>query len=612
MEKQQKEKREKSGSTWQNIRLVMGALFKCYPQTRWQVPVYMISRVGIPFLDSLIPAVMIQAILDGSVKDFVWTVVGILTLNGVLSLIQKVLNMELLNRGVYTRLRYFFDRFLLKNLETDYANVEPQKQQKMIQKGCMALNSNWVGPEQLTRTTIEFVIQLLGLITYFSVIVSLDVRIMVVLVLMFVSGVAIRTFARNYSYTHREENTEVYRKRDYIKRSSLDLKAGKDVRIYQVQDWFHQVFEQLRNQAKAYQVKVEIPWFFSSVSDQFWMSVRDILAYSVLIGMVLAGEMEVATCTLLIGMIGNACNWMWNLSDNYSAMKKASLEVDDMQKVMKMPEHFLREGGEPIPDGKQALKIEFRDVCFRYEGAETDTLSHLSFVIQPGEKLALVGNNGAGKTTLVKLLCGLYRPTAGQILVDNRDISRMNLKEYYTLLSVLFQDVNSLAFTIATNVTGLSKEDVNQERLQMSLQRAGLWEKVQQLEQGVETYITQTIDESGIQLSGGETQKMLLARAIYKDAPILVLDEPTSALDPIAESAIYEEYNQMTNEKTSLFISHRLASTKFCDRIFFLEGGSIVEQGSHEELMKLGGRYKEIFDIQSHYYQEGEVVANEA
>ena len=368
----------------------------------------------------------------------------------------------------------------------------------------------------------------------------------------------------------------------------------------------------MRNQAKAYQVKVEIPWFFSSVSDQFWMSVRDILAYSVLIGMVLAGEMEVATCTLLIGMIGNACNWMWNLSDNYSAMKKASLEVDDMQKVMKMPEHFLREGGEPIPDGKQALKIEFRDVCFRYEGAETDTLSHLSFVIQPGEKLALVGNNGAGETTLVKLLCGLYRPTAGQILVDNRDISRMNLKEYYTLLSVLFQDVNSLAFTIATNVTGLSKEDVNQERLQMSLQRAGLWEKVQQLEQGVETYITQTIDESGIQLSGGETQKMLLARAIYKDAPILVLDEPTSALDPIAESAIYEEYNQMTNEKTSLFISHRLASTKFCDRIFFLEGGSIVEQGSHEELMKLGGRYKEIFDIQSHYYQEGEVVANEA
>lgn len=610
MEKKQKEKREKPGSTIKNVSMVLGALFKCYPFTRWQVPVYMISRVIIPFLNSLIPAVMIQAIIDGGVSRFVWIMVGILALNSVLSLLQKVLNMELLNRGAYTRLRYFFVKFLLKNLETDYANVEPQKQQKLIQKGCMALNSNWVGSEQLTRASIEFVIQLLGLLTYFSIIVSLDIRIMVVLLLMFVMGVMLRTFARNYSHAHREENTEVYRKRDYIKRSSLDLKAGKDVRIYQVQDWFHEVFEQLRSQARAYQVKVEIPWFFSSISDQFWMSVRDILAYSVLIGMVLAGELDVATCTLLLGMIANASNWMWSLSDNYSALKKASLEVDDMQKVLEMPEHFLREGGEPIPTG--ALKIEFRDVSFRYDGAEEDTLSHLSFVIKPGEKLALVGNNGAGKTTLVKLLCGLYKPTEGQILVNDRNIAKMNLKEYYTLLSVLFQDVNPMAFTIETNVAGCVKEEIDKEKLTESLQRAGLWEKVEQLEHGTETYITQTIDETGIQLSGGETQKLLLARAIYKDAPILVLDEPTSALDPIAESAIYEEYNQMTKDKTSLFISHRLASTKFCDRILFLEKGQIAEQGSHEELMKLQGRYREMFDIQSHYYQEGEVAVNEA
>ena len=183
------------------------------------------------------------------------------------------------------------------------------------------------------------------------------------------------------------------------------------------------------------------------------------------------------------------------------------------------------------------------------------------------------------------------------------------------MISVLFQDTSPIALSIAENIAGCEIEEMDREKVRSCLDKAGLLEKVDTLIKKEETYITQTLDEKGVVLSGGETQKLLLAKAMYKDGPILILDEPTSALDPIAESKIYEEYNQMANKKTAVFISHRLASTKFCDRILFLDKGQIVEEGSHDELMKKDGKYREIFDIQSHYYreeQETPVVEEEA
>ena len=176
----------------------------------------------------------------------------------------------------------------------------------------------------------------------------------------------------------------------------------------------------------------------------------------------------------------------------------------------------------------------------------------------------------------------------------------------------MFQDTTPLAFTIAMNVAACGTEQMDREKVRECLHRAGLWEKVERLEKKEDTYITQVFDEGGIQLSGGEVQKLLLARSIYKESRLLVLDEPTSALDPLAESRIYEEYNALSQDKTSLFISHRLASTKFCNRILFMENGQLVESGSHEELMQLGGKYKGVFDIQSHYYRDEEAEGDEA
>ncbi|MDE5746870.1 MAG: ABC transporter ATP-binding protein/permease, partial [Acetatifactor sp.] len=262
-------------------------------------------------------------------------------------------------------------------------------------------------------------------------------------------------------------------------------------------------------------------------------------------------------------------------------------------------------GDESVERLGQTHEIRLEHVSFRYEGKQEDTIHDLSLTIAPGEKIALVGHNGAGKSTLVKLLCGFYHPTQGRILVGGHSIEEYDLNEYYKLLSTIFQEANMLPLSIACNVSGMGEEHTDMDKVRKCLEEAGLSGDIEKLENREQTYLTQTFRPDGVELSGGMTQKLMLARAIYKDAPIFVLDEPTAALDPIAESRVYQEYDKFADRKTSIFISHRLASTKFCDRILFLEKGEILEEGSHEELLGQGGKYAEMFQIQSQYYQEG-------
>ena len=269
-------------------------------------------------------------------------------------------------------------------------------------------------------------------------------------------------------------------------------------------------------------------------------------------------------------------------------------------------EPFRFEDGTAIatnPSGDYELRLE--DVSFRYPYASKDVISHISLTIRPGEKLAIVGSNGAGKTTLIKLLCGFLDPTEGRVLLNGEDIRQYNRRDYYDLFSAVFQDFSVLEASVAENVAQRA-DNIDMEKVQACLERSGISETVAALPNALETKIGRQVYEDGVELSGGQMQKLMLARAFYKDAPIIVLDEPTAALDPIAENEIYLKYNEMTEGRTALFISHRLASTRFCDRILFLEQGHIAEDGTHESLLSLGGKYAELFEIQSHYYKDRE------
>lgn len=281
--------------------------------------------------------------------------------------------------------------------------------------------------------------------------------------------------------------------------------------------------------------------------------------------------------------------------------------ICEYRKMMDVPDKFMRKEGMSIPDEwrRRLPDIEFKNVSFRYEEDGEDILKDVSFSIKSGEKIALVGNNGAGKSTLVKLLCGFYHPTGGEILIGGHSVETLNLDEYHDLLATIFQDINTIPVSIAGNVSGCIEDETDMSRVRECLIRADLWKDVEILDRKERTNLTQSFDPDGIELSGGMMQKLMLARCLYKDAPMFVLDEPTAALDPIAESNMYEEYKKATQGKSALFISHRLASTKFCDRILFIEKGRITETGTHNELLEKKGKYAEVFEIQSQYYREG-------
>lgn len=246
--------------------------------------------------------------------------------------------------------------------------------------------------------------------------------------------------------------------------------------------------------------------------------------------------------------------------------------------------------------------VEFRDVSFQYPGSKIWVLRHINMKFKVGSRLAVVGRNGSGKTTFIKLLCRLYDPTEGQILLNGIDIRKYKYDDYINLFSVVFQDFKLLSLPIAENVAGAAAYD--KSRVLECLKMAGFEEKLNAMPRGTETYLYKDLDENGVEISGGEAQKIAIARALYKDAPFMILDEPTAALDPIAEAEIYSKFNAIAGDKTAVYISHRLSSCRFCDEIAVFEQGHIVQQGAHEELLaEKDGKYAELWHAQAEYYE---------
>jgi ATP-binding cassette subfamily B protein len=391
------------------------------------------------------------------------------------------------------------------------------------------------------------------------------------------------------------------RKMAYVEQKATDLKAGKDIRLFDLSGWLLDILHKERRVSETYVNRWERAYLAANCVNAVLCFLRDSCAYVSLILRIVQGRMAVSDFVWYMAIVASCQQACASFLEQGELLGKLNQDYSRLRSFLDGWNHTFFKGTYQDVKSK-AVEIEFRHVTFQYPESSRPCLEDLNFRIRAGEKIALVGLNGAGKTTLVKLLCGLYRPTSGEILVDGRNVLEYDRECYYQMISAVFQNTSLLPLSIAQNICAAPEKERNLTKLRKCLALAGIREKVDSLPQMENTSLGKGIIENAADLSGGERQKLWMARALYKEAPILILDEPTAALDPLAEQEIYEKYMEMAQGKTSLFISHRLSSTRFCDRIFFLEKGRITQQGSHQKLLETGGAYARLFQIQSKYY----------
>lgn len=412
----------------------------------------------------------------------------------------------------------------------------------------------------------------------------------------------VRRFHAEYSKRLYDSAKEIA----YINRQAMERSAGKDIRIYQMQNWLLSRYHgALRRQEGIYHA-IHKKYFERTVLETLATYITEVLSCGYFVWLLYLDKLTVSQFVLYMNLVLVFSGQFSGLVHGIADLNIINTAITNIRTFLALPEQ--ERWGQGI--GKEALEnmlreeaeIVFDHVSFGYD--DKLVLDDFTLVIHPGEKIALIGLNGAGKTTAVKLLCGLYAPQKGEIRINGIPQNQFTREEYERLISVLFQDSSVVPLSLDENLTG--KKEADNERLAEALELADFDSKYRSITGKGETLLVREANENATDFSGGEFQKLLFARALYKRAPILILDEPTAALDPIAESRLYEKYADAARNRTCIYISHRLSSTRFCDRIIFLEGARIQETGTHEELMGLQGRYAALFSMQSKYYKEGQ------
>lgn len=492
-----------------------------------------------------------------------------------------------------------------KDVTTSYPNLDNNTYTKLVAKAIDTVKGDNSSTQAIWTTLSTLLLNCTGFIIYVLLLTEVHVSLCIMIIITSIISYIATQKASNYQYIHREEAAEYNKKLQYIADMSQDTTIAKDVRIFGLCTWLEELTQKTLDTYEAFQDKVQMKLFWAKVVDLILVFFRNGIAYAYLIYLVLSNSLSASAFLLYFSAVSSFALWVTGIIDTLSELHRQSIDISAVREVLEFPEPFKFENGKSLNiDSIKGCELKVENVSFRYPGAEKYTLQHINLILHPGENIAIVGLNGAGKTTLVKLICGFLDPTSGRILLDGIDIRDYNRRDYYRIFSVVFQNFMILPETIAANVAQ-SIDNINLERVKACLEKAGLKEKVESLSNNYETLLDRKVHKDAIMLSGGETQRLMLARALYKDVPFVILDEPTAALDPIAESDMYQKYSEMTKEKTSVYISHRLASTRFCDRILLIEEGKIIEEGTHETLIAQGKRYAELFFIQSKYYQEG-------
>ncbi|MCL2199280.1 MAG: ABC transporter ATP-binding protein/permease [Defluviitaleaceae bacterium] len=567
-----------------------------------------LTRVLLPFIGIVTPRVVIDEITAAVTAE---RFVSVMLLLGAVLVVTHFLHgysaakIDPLTKNVYNA--DFTIRHSEKLLTMDYANREQPDFIKLNSKTQFSQHSD-EGATRFIPTLSEFVVNVGGLVLFGGVIIAVHPLI----ILFLCASVAVNSFFqwrhRKFDEGRRQYTGEVWQKIWHTRWAMGHKPYAADIRLYSMKKWLMERWGFHLAELRVSNSKSARKGMAAGIADGFMVLIRDGGSYVFLTYLLLAGDIGLGEFVMMFAAIGGMAAWINGIITSSTNLSRSSVHMSDRRETLEYPDVLRTDGGKPR---ENAAEIKLVNVSYTYPGrmgeqsresgttspkAEKPTLKNINLTIKPGERLAIVGVNGAGKTTLIKTICGFYTPQTGEVFYDGKKIAEYGRDDYFSAISAVFQDIYLLADTIAVNVAQSSSHDMEKVKKCMAL--AGLDKDPNQ-------NLVREVNENATDLSGGERQKLALARALYKNAPLLILDEPTAALDPIAESEMYSRYAELTKGKTSIYISHRLASTRFCDRIILLDGNIISEEGTHDELIAKNGKYAEMFATQASYYKEG-------
>ncbi|MCM1188055.1 MAG: ABC transporter ATP-binding protein/permease [bacterium] len=585
----------------QNIAYYFRYYRKSIPVFLWLCLAEIVFGAVSPLFGIYLPKLAVDLATKGVTWQRMWLTIGVF---GMLCLCVRVTEAACEN-GKYhlynSRRNELIAMTFLKSLRVPYRHVEEGETKELYWKA-LGINDHgdWSALCKMTYGTVGIIRNVISFLLYSTVLSFLNPYVAVLLILLALVQYRISLRRIKYMERFRSEEADLNKKSSYVLHGAMgNSRAAKDIRIFGMRRWLKKEKELLLEKSKNLNRRKSRADFFYWQSGSLLNLGRDILAYGYLLHEVLSGAVGAGDFVLYFGAITGFSGFVGSIMDSLADLRSGSLDVNYFRTYMELPEEDRKEGQRYISELPRPMSIEFRNVSFSYDG-EKKIFDRFNLKIDAGEKLALVGVNGVGKTTLVKLLIGMYDPDEGEILLGGINRNEFPREELYRLFSAVFQETFLLPVTVAENLT--FEKDYDSGRAWKALEDAGLADVFRERGVTMDSLFDKDLDENGVRLSGGEEQKFLQARALYKDGPILILDEPTAALDPIAESEVYDHYARFSENKTAVFISHRLASTRFSDRIVLLGEGGILEEGTHQELMDRQGAYAEMFEVQSRYY----------
>jgi len=563
-------------------------------------------RIATPYLGILMPKVVIDQIeAMAQPMTFILVVGGmallLIAVNYVKSFTDGIVNDSIGTIGISNMFKYKMQ----KTMQMDYELLEDPAFKEVEDKANRASFGNHAPAMNIPRNLVELFSNCIGFLLYASVIALIHPFILILLILTSAINWLMLSRARKYMESTRDIRSKLDQKLKALSDTLRKPEAAKDIRLYNAFGWLSKLYRKQYSEFEHAERKLLKKEMHSQLTDALMILLRDGAAYAFLIYLVLNNQMSLGDFVFIFAAIGALAGWVTGILTAANDLSRASTEMGDINAMLKYPDRMNTGPGLALPTDKELPPtIELCNVSYTYPKAEKATLDDINISIKAGERIAIVGSNGAGKTTLVKMICGLYSPTAGEILLNGNPIPAYNRDEYYSLFSVVFQDIHMLSTSIAENISQQVPELIDRKKVVRCLELTGLKEKTDSLAEKEDSLLVRAVHAEATELSGGEKQKLAMARALYKNSPVIILDEPTAALDPLAENEVYRQYAELTEGKTSIYISHRLASTRFCDRILLIDGNAIAEQGSHDELMALGGIYAHMFEVQASYYQE--------